>query len=101
MRIPEDEVNVIIPQFNLPESVEIVYDSQTAPVAPVDPLIIYPPGPVPYNSDQAVPYKYNATMFENGVEVPIPTRPSFVNIADVSRVTRSGRVFAAVPLKRP
>ena len=49
MTDPVDEVNVIIPQFNLPEPVEIVYDSQTVPVAP---LIIYPPGPVPYNSDQ-------------------------------------------------
>ena len=97
-RDPVDEVNVIVPQFNMPEPVEIVYDSQTAPVAP---LIICPPGPVPYNSDQAIPYKYNATMIENGVEVPIPPMPSFVSIADVSRVTRSGRIFAAVPLKRP
>ena len=80
------------------EPVEIVYDSQTSPAAP---LIICPPGPMPYNSDQAIPYKYNATMIENGVEVPIPPIISFVNIVDVSRVTRSRRIFAAIPSKRP
>ena len=37
-----------------------------------------------------MPYKYNTTMIENGKEVPLP---SIVNITDVSRVTRSGRIF--------
>ena len=54
------------------------------------PLVIYLPGPVPYKSKKAIPYKYGATMFENGKEVPLP---SIVNIADISRVTRSGHIF--------
>ena len=95
---PNDEVNVIVPQFNIPKPIEITYDSQTSSAAP---FIICPPGPMPYNSDKAIPYKYNATMIENGVEGPIRRMTSFVNIADVSRVTRSGRIFAVVPPKRP
>ena len=46
---PDDEVNVIVPQFNMPEPVEIAYDSQTSFSTP---LIICPPGPMPYNSDK-------------------------------------------------
>ena len=41
-------------------------------------------------------HKYNAAMIEDGLEVPFP----FVNIVDVSRVTRSGRVFASTPPRR-
>lgn len=54
-------------------------------------LVINLPGPVPYQSDKVVPYKYNATMSENGKDVPLP---SIINIADVSRVIRSGRIFS-------
>lgn len=39
-------------------------------------------------------------MFEDRKEVPIPSLSSVVNIADVSRVTRSGRVFTFLPPKR-
>ncbi|KAI5421073.1 hypothetical protein KIW84_044783 [Lathyrus oleraceus] len=53
-------------------------------------------GPVPYASDRAVPYQYNATMLENGQEVPLPMTSSVVSIADVTKVTRSGRVFGSV-----
>ena len=63
-RDPDDEVNVIVLEFNMPEPVEISYDSQTSSAAP---LIICPTGHVPYNSEKAIPYKYNATMIENGV----------------------------------
>jgi hypothetical protein len=55
---------------------------------------------VPYESDKAIPYKYNATMVEDGKEVSIPPLSSVVSIADVSRVTRSGRVFASEPPKK-
>jgi hypothetical protein len=57
----------------------------------VTPLVINLPGPVPYQSDKVVPYKYNAIMIDNGNDVPLP---SIVNVADVSRVTRNGRIFA-------
>ncbi len=43
----------------------------TPPKENVEPLVIRLPGPVPYASTKAIPYKYNATMVENGIEVPI------------------------------
>ncbi|KAI5440708.1 hypothetical protein KIW84_010254 [Lathyrus oleraceus] len=39
---------------------------------------------------------YNATMVKDGQEVPLPTTSSLVSIADVTKVTRSGRVFGSV-----
>ncbi|XP_050915283.1 uncharacterized protein LOC127130288 [Lathyrus oleraceus] len=83
----EQEVNVIIPCFNIPEKVEIAYH-------PREPVVICPPGPMPYTSDKAVPYRYAATIIENGKEVEIKTLSSVTNIAANSRMTRSGRVFA-------
>ncbi|XP_050888564.1 uncharacterized protein LOC127093674 [Lathyrus oleraceus] len=83
----EQEVNVIIPCFNIPEKVEIAYH-------PRESVVICPPGPMPYTSDKAVPYRYAATIIENGKEVEIKTLASVTNIAANSRMTRSGRVFA-------
>ena len=53
-------------------------------------------GLVPYESDKSVPYKYGATMIKGGQEVPPPATTSVVSIADVVKVTRSGRVFSLV-----
>ncbi|MCI64049.1 hypothetical protein A2U01_0085306, partial [Trifolium medium] len=39
-------------------------------------------------------------MIEDGREVPIPHLPSTVNIAEVSRVMRSGRVIPAMSPKK-
>src|SRR3954469_10668329 len=83
----DDEVFTVSPQINQVEPTQVKYDSRKTAVAP---LVIYLPGPVPYESSKAIAYKYNATFIENGKEIPLP---SVVNIADVSRVTRSGRVF--------
>ena len=38
----------------------------TPPKENVEPLVIRLPGPVPFVSTKSVPYKYNATMIENG-----------------------------------
>lgn len=65
----------------------------------ISPLVIYLSGSTPYQSNKTVPYKYQATMIKDGNEVPLPSMPSFVNITDVSGVTRNGRVFTKVPLK--
>ncbi|GAU10455.1 hypothetical protein TSUD_419240, partial [Trifolium subterraneum] len=92
------EVFVIIPEFDIPEHIEVAYNSQRSIVTP---LVISLPGPMPYISEKAIPYKYNATMIENGREVPIPALPPSVNIAEVSRVTRSGRVFPSMVQKKP
>ncbi|GAU51349.1 hypothetical protein TSUD_412970 [Trifolium subterraneum] len=91
------EVFVIIPEFDIPEHMEVAYNSQQSIVTP---LVISLPGPMPYISEKAIPYKYNATMIENGHEVPIPALPPSVNIAEVSRVTRSGRVFPPMVQKK-
>src|SRR3954464_14353736 len=91
-------VNIIVPHFKMPERMEVTYNKPKVPIAP---LIICLPGPVPYDSDKAVPYNYNATMIKDGQEVPLPTLSSVVNIVDVSRVTRSGRVYTPLPPKQP
>ncbi|GAU46907.1 hypothetical protein TSUD_299580 [Trifolium subterraneum] len=74
------EVFVIIPEFDIPERMEVTYNSQKSNVAP---LVICLRGPMPYISEKAIPYKYNATMIENGHEVLIPPLPPSVNIAEV------------------
>ncbi|MCI55243.1 hypothetical protein A2U01_0076493, partial [Trifolium medium] len=74
-----DDVFVIIPEFNIPKPVEVTFNSQKSVVTP---LVICPSGTMPYTSNKAVPYKYNATMIEYGREVPIPHFPSAVNIVE-------------------
>src|ERR1043165_9499513 len=56
------KVNVVIPCFNIPEHVEIAYNGANIPTSP---LVICPPGPVPYSSTRAIPYQYNATLIED------------------------------------
>ncbi|KAI5388566.1 hypothetical protein KIW84_074306 [Lathyrus oleraceus] len=90
----EPEVNVISPVFRIPEPVIIKYNGSKQKASPA--LIIKPVGPVPYSSEKAVPYRYNAVAVENGKEFSLPSS-SIVNIADVSGLTRSGRVFSAPP----
>ncbi|XP_050896594.1 uncharacterized protein LOC127103370 [Lathyrus oleraceus] len=93
----EHEVNVIVPRFNIPEPVVIELNGQKSIVSS---FVIFLAGPTPYESAKVVPYKYNATMLEDGKEVSIPYFSSIVNITYVSGVTRSGRVFAAATPKR-
>lgn len=47
-------------------------------------------GPVLYESDKVVPYKYDATMIRDGQEIPLPAATLVVSIANVVKVTRSG-----------
>ncbi|KAI5430618.1 hypothetical protein KIW84_034997 [Lathyrus oleraceus] len=90
----EPEVNLISPVFKLPEPVVIRYDGSKPKVSPS--LVIKPAGPVPYSSDKVIPFRYNPVAVEDGKELSLPST-SVVNIADVSRLTRSGRVFSAPP----
>ncbi|KAI5388023.1 hypothetical protein KIW84_073928 [Lathyrus oleraceus] len=90
----EPEVNVISPVFQIPEPVIIKYDGSKQKVSPA--LIIKPAGPVPYSSEKAIPYRYDTVAVESGKEVSLPSS-SVVYIADVSGLTRSGRVFSAPP----
>lgn len=95
----EDEhgMNVIVPNFNILEPVVVAYNSQKSVVSP---LVIRQVDPTPYESGKVVPYKYNATMLEDGKEVIIPSLSSVVNISDIRSVTISGRVFSSVSSKR-
>ncbi|KAI5409830.1 hypothetical protein KIW84_055330 [Lathyrus oleraceus] len=84
----DEDINVIMPVFKQQERLIIQYDSnnnKNVSQRSVSPLVIWLAGPVPYASDKAVSYQYNATMIENGQEVPLPTTSSVVSIADVSK----------------
>ncbi|KAI5434398.1 hypothetical protein KIW84_021296 [Lathyrus oleraceus] len=90
----EPEVNVISPVFRMPEPVIIKYDGGKQKVSPS--LNIKHAGHVPYSFEKAIPFRYNVVAVEDGKEVTLPS--SFVvNIADVSGLTHSGRVFSAPP----
>ena len=88
-------LNVIVPHFDIPTPVEIAYRSKPA----ATPLATCLPGHVPYKYDKDVPYKYNATILEDGKEVSIKPLLTVENIVEASWVTRSGRVFALVSQK--
>jgi hypothetical protein len=93
----EGDVFVIIPEFNIPKQVEVTFNSQKPLVST---LMICPPGSMPYTSEKAIPYKYNATMIENGREVPLPSMPAVGNIAEDSRMLRNGRIIPTVAPKK-
>lgn len=75
----------------------IAYNSQRFVISP---FVIHLTGPTPYEYEKVVPYKYNATMIEDGKEVHIPSFSSVMNIVDISGVTRSGQVFVSKDPKR-
>lgn len=93
-----DDVNVIVPVFKTHNWVVIQFDSSSSNNVnrSVSSLFIRLVGSVPYSSDKVVPSQYNATMIKNGQEVPLPVVDSVVNIANIAKVTRRGRVFSLV-----
>ncbi|GAU10285.1 hypothetical protein TSUD_421640, partial [Trifolium subterraneum] len=88
-----EDVCVIVPEFNVSNRLEMIYNSGEPTVTP---LVICLPRPMPYTSLRAVPYRYDATMLQNGVETPIPPLISVDNIADNSKILRSGRILPGV-----
>ncbi|KAI5413512.1 hypothetical protein KIW84_057907 [Lathyrus oleraceus] len=95
----DDDVNIIVTVFKTPERVVISFDrssSNNINKRLVSSLVIRLAGPVPYSSDKVIPYQYNATMVKDGQEVLLPTISSIISIIDVTKVTRSGRVFGPV-----
>ncbi|GAU10257.1 hypothetical protein TSUD_418800 [Trifolium subterraneum] len=86
-----EDVCVIVPEFNVSDCLEMIYNSGEPTVTP---LVICLPGPMPYTSLRAVPYRYDATMLQDGVETPIPPLISVDNIADNSKILRSGRILS-------
>ncbi|XP_050878012.1 uncharacterized protein LOC127081826 [Lathyrus oleraceus] len=94
-----NDVNVIFQVFKTPEQVVIQFNSNKNDNRFVSPLVIRLAGPIPYASDKIITYKYNATMIDNGQEVPLLAANSVVSIANVVKVTRSGRLFGPVSQK--
>ncbi|XP_039683824.1 uncharacterized protein [Medicago truncatula] len=80
------DICVIVPVFHDPPA------RSMPPKGSIEPLVIRLPGPVPYTSTKAIPYKYNATMIENGVEVPLASSTVISNIAEETTTLRSGKV---------
>ncbi|GAU21751.1 hypothetical protein TSUD_328760 [Trifolium subterraneum] len=81
---------VIVPEFSVSDRLEMIYNSGKPTVAP---HVICLPWPTPYTSQKVVPYRYNATMLQDGVETHIPSLISVGNVADGSKMLRSGRIL--------
>jgi len=89
----EQNVCVVTLEFDILESLEVVYNSKK----PADtPLVICVPGPLSYVSNKVISYRYSPTILENGREIPIPPLASVSNIAGSSKVLRSGRILPTV-----
>ncbi|XP_050909925.1 uncharacterized protein LOC127123778 [Lathyrus oleraceus] len=96
-----EDVLVIEPCFNLPEPVEIPYYS--GGVVPANsqpsPIEICMPMPFPYDRTKVVPWKYEITVVDKvvegsaDVEVTEAVSEDVTNIARMSRMTRSGRIY--------
>ncbi|XP_050891176.1 uncharacterized protein LOC127096668 [Lathyrus oleraceus] len=99
--VMNEDVLVIEPCFNLPEPMEIPYYSRR--VAPENshpsPVEICMPTPFPYESTKAVPWKYEITVVDKVVEgsadaeVTEAVSEDVTNIAGMSIMTRSGRIY--------
>ena len=84
----DDDVKVIVPVLKQQERLIIQYDnsnSKSGSQRSVLSLVIRLAGPVPYSSDKAIPYPYNATVIENGQEVLLPTTSSVVRLLMLRR----------------
>jgi len=100
------DVCVVTPVFKTREPLVITPPSSTEPVR--TPLVICRPGPTPYASQKAIPYKYECTILEDDKEIPLNPPVPVSNIADHSQILRSGRVLPAMaqvktsaPVKEP
>ncbi|XP_050897670.1 uncharacterized protein LOC127104530 [Lathyrus oleraceus] len=96
-----EDVSVIEPCFNLSEPVEIPYYSRRVVPANSHLLLveICMPTPFPYENTKVVPRKYEVTVVDKIVEgnadgeVTEIVNEDVTNIARMSRMTRSGRIY--------
>ena len=58
-----------------------------------EPMVIYPPIQIPYESTKAVPWNYAPAVQVGGKPIVLK-EPDVVNIAGTSGMTRSGRIFS-------
>ena len=63
-------------------------------VMSVAPITITVPGPLPYESDKAVPWHYGADVYVLGVKQEFDTNTSISNITGPAKIPRSGRLFS-------
>ena len=63
-------------------------------VQKIAPIIITDPGPIPYKSDKAVPWHYEADVYVLGVKQEFDTSTDIGNITGPAKVTQSGRLFS-------
>jgi len=99
------DVCVVTPVFKIREPL-VITPSSVKPVR--TPLVICCPGPKPYTSQKATPYKYECTILEDDKEIPLNPPVPVGNIADNSQILRSGCVLPAMvqtktsaPIKEP
>lgn len=98
----EDVATLEIP-YDLVQPLEIPYDLTlvTIYVNPVIPLTINVPTLFPYMDTKAVPWIYYSMVYIHGKKIqdePFETKEPTINITGTRGVTRSGRIFALVPL---
>jgi len=93
----EKSICVVTPVFKVRERLEVTYSSAKPAVTP---LVICLPGPKPYVSQKAIPYKYESTILEDDKEIPLSPSTSVDNIAESSQVLRSGRILPDVVQKK-
>ncbi|XP_050883704.1 uncharacterized protein LOC127086918 [Lathyrus oleraceus] len=97
----DEDVLVIELCFNLPEPVEIPYYSGgvVPTISQPSPVEICMPTPFPYESTKVVPWKYETTIVDKvveastNVEVTEVVNEDVTNIAGMSKMTRSGRIY--------
>jgi len=77
-------------EFHILEWIKVTFDSGKLAVTL---LVICLLGPLPYTFERAIPYKYNATILEDGQKRPIPPLASVVSIVDSSKVLRSEHIL--------
>ncbi|XP_058753721.1 uncharacterized protein LOC131626905 [Vicia villosa] len=95
--IPYEPVSPICIQVPIQIPVSIPYEEQPAA------LMITVPGPIPYESERAIPWHYGSDVYYYGTkEEGEPSKEKFVeaavantdNFAGIGRITRNGRVFS-------
>lgn len=68
---------------------------------PVVALLIIVPTHFPYGDTKAVPWIYDLTIYVHGQKVqeePVEINEHMVNIVGTGGVTKTGRIFAHVPM---
>jgi hypothetical protein len=92
----DKNVCVVTPVFKTREPLVIMVN-RAKPAS--TPLVICPPEQLPYSSQKAVPYNYEYSILEDGKKVPLDSSVHVDNIAENSKILRSGRVFPVVNQK--